>query len=152
MRGGVANAKSLPAEFLDEMYAVGVRQCHYRGFISIIRHMFALRYSRRVRQHQSSGVAHLRRTRLVTRWRPPGDAQCDRRFTDQNGSGRRLFATSYLFGAPLDRGDARNYVSGGPLGDAIMFAMLTALPGILLSRIGLILYDRYTKSESTRPR
>jgi hypothetical protein len=41
---------------------------------------------------------------------------------------RRLFATSYLFGAPLDRGDGRKYVSGGPLGDAMMFAMLTALP------------------------
>jgi len=38
----------------------------------------------------------------------------------------RLFATTYLFGAPVDRKGRRNYVTGGPIGDAIMFAMLTA--------------------------
>ena len=41
---------------------------------------------------------------------------------------RRLYATSYLFGAPQDHSGRRNYVSGGPLGDVIMFAVLTARP------------------------
>jgi hypothetical protein len=39
---------------------------------------------------------------------------------------RNLFATAHLFGAPFDRGDGREYLSGGPLGNAILFAMLTA--------------------------
>ena len=39
-----------------------------------------------------------------------------------------LYATAYLFGAPLDREDRRGFVTGGPLGDAILFAMLTAQP------------------------
>lgn len=38
------------------------------------------------------------------------------------------WATAYLFGAPVDRGGARNFALGGPLGDAILFAMLTARP------------------------
>jgi hypothetical protein len=38
----------------------------------------------------------------------------------------RLLRTVHLFGAPLERGDRRQFVSGGPIGDAIMFAMLTA--------------------------
>jgi hypothetical protein len=49
--------------------------------------------------------------------------------TRQHGdaaSFRRLFATGALFGAPLRRGDASQFVTGGPIGDAIMFAMLTA--------------------------
>lgn len=37
-----------------------------------------------------------------------------------------LYATAQLFGAPLDEDGRRTYVTGGPLGDAIMFAMLTA--------------------------
>jgi len=41
---------------------------------------------------------------------------------------RRLFATAHLCGAPVSRGDRREYVSGGPLGNAILFAMLTT-PG-----------------------
>ena len=41
MRGGVANSHSLPDAFLKDMYAIGVRPWHYRGFISIIRNMFA---------------------------------------------------------------------------------------------------------------
>jgi len=36
-----------------------------------------------------------------------------------------LFATSWLFGAPSDREGERHYGTGGPLGDAILFAMLT---------------------------
>ena len=39
---------------------------------------------------------------------------------------RRLFATAHIVGAPLDRGGRRQYVSGGALGNAILFAMLTA--------------------------
>jgi hypothetical protein len=38
---------------------------------------------------------------------------------------RRLFATAHLCGAPVDRGGRREYISGGPLGNAILFAMLT---------------------------
>jgi hypothetical protein len=39
---------------------------------------------------------------------------------------RSLCATAHLGGAPLSRADRLNYVTGGPLGDAIMLAMLTA--------------------------
>ncbi len=38
------------------------------------------------------------------------------------------YATAHLFGAPLDRDDAREYVSGGPIGNALLFALLTAQP------------------------
>jgi hypothetical protein len=41
---------------------------------------------------------------------------------------RALYATAHLFGAPLDADGSRTYVVGGPLGDAILFAMFTALP------------------------
>jgi hypothetical protein len=36
-----------------------------------------------------------------------------------------LWATAHLFGAPLDEGGTRTYATGGPIGDAILFAMLT---------------------------
>lgn len=39
---------------------------------------------------------------------------------------RELFATAYGWGAPYRRDGQLNFVTGGPLGDAIMFAMLTA--------------------------
>ena len=39
-----------------------------------------------------------------------------------------LYRTAYLIGSPLERGGLRNYVCGGPLGNAILFAMLTARP------------------------
>lgn len=42
---------------------------------------------------------------------------------------RRLVASSYLAGAPLRTGDRLEFVTGGPLGNAILFAMLTAGPG-----------------------
>ena len=41
---------------------------------------------------------------------------------------KQLYRTSVLFGAPLHLGDDWEYVSGGPLGNAIMLAMLTAVP------------------------
>lgn len=37
-----------------------------------------------------------------------------------------LYATAHLFGAPFDENGRRTYATGGPLGDAILFAMLTA--------------------------
>jgi hypothetical protein len=37
-----------------------------------------------------------------------------------------LYATAHLFGAPLDEDGVRTYTTGGPIGDAILFAMLTA--------------------------
>jgi hypothetical protein len=40
-----------------------------------------------------------------------------------------LYRTADLFGAPLDRGAGRRFVTGGPLGNAILLAMLTAGPG-----------------------
>lgn len=39
-----------------------------------------------------------------------------------------LWATTSLFGAPVDRDGRRNFALGGPLGDALMFALLTARP------------------------
>lgn len=45
---------------------------------------------------------------------------------------RALFASAHLCGAPLDRRSRRDYVVGGPLGNAILFAMFTALPEELL--------------------
>ena len=39
---------------------------------------------------------------------------------------RHLYATVELFGAPGERGGVRRYTSGGPIGNAILFAMLTA--------------------------
>ena len=38
---------------------------------------------------------------------------------------RRLLATAHLSGAPISRNGKCEYVSGGPLGNAILFAMLT---------------------------
>lgn len=40
----------------------------------------------------------------------------------------RLLRTFVLFGAPLERSGQSSFVSGGPLGNAIVLAMLTALP------------------------
>ncbi|MDA0991731.1 MAG: hypothetical protein O3A51_13395, partial [Verrucomicrobia bacterium] len=40
----------------------------------------------------------------------------------------RLYATAHVWGAPIERQDRLNFVTGASLGDAIMFAMLTALP------------------------
>jgi pimeloyl-ACP methyl ester carboxylesterase len=37
MRGGVADANSVPAALMKEMYAVGNRPGHYRAFISLLR-------------------------------------------------------------------------------------------------------------------
>ncbi|MBX3213858.1 MAG: hypothetical protein KF850_17600 [Labilithrix sp.] len=37
-----------------------------------------------------------------------------------------LYATAQLFGAPLEQDGTLTYATGGPIGDAILFAMLTA--------------------------
>lgn len=39
-----------------------------------------------------------------------------------------LYATAHLFGAPVSDAGGISFVTGGPLGDAILFAMLTAIP------------------------
>jgi len=39
-----------------------------------------------------------------------------------------LARTAYLMGAPVSRGDERFFITGGPLGNAIMLAMFTAQP------------------------
>lgn len=39
---------------------------------------------------------------------------------------RGVYATAHLFGVPVDTGNVRTYATGGPIGDAILFAMLTA--------------------------
>ena len=41
---------------------------------------------------------------------------------------RRLCGSAYLAGAPLQSGESLTFVTGGPLGNAILLAMLTALP------------------------
>jgi hypothetical protein len=40
----------------------------------------------------------------------------------------RMFATTHLFGAPIEQGGVLRFASGGPIGNAILFAMLTAAP------------------------
>ncbi len=39
---------------------------------------------------------------------------------------RRLYASAYLAGVPVDRADHRRFLTAGPLGNAILLAMLTA--------------------------
>jgi hypothetical protein len=48
------------------------------------------------------------------------------RANDDRDAFASLYATAHLFGAPFDEGGARTFATGGPLGDAILFAMLTA--------------------------
>ena len=39
---------------------------------------------------------------------------------------RQIYATAYLTGAPITRRGKCNWITGGPIGDAILFAMFTA--------------------------
>ena len=41
---------------------------------------------------------------------------------------RELYRTAALFGVPVARGEGRRFVTGGPIGNAILLAMLTAGP------------------------
>jgi hypothetical protein len=44
------------------------------------------------------------------------------------------YATANLFGAPRSHAGTTSHVTGGPIGDAILFAMMTALPAPALAR------------------
>ena len=48
------------------------------------------------------------------------------RANDDRETFASLYATAHLFGAPSDGPANRTFATGGPLGDAILFAMLTA--------------------------
>ena len=48
------------------------------------------------------------------------------RANDDHDAFGSLYATAHLFGAPFDERETRTFATGGPLGDAILFAMLTA--------------------------
>ncbi|NOY75546.1 MAG: hypothetical protein GXP32_07110 [Kiritimatiellaeota bacterium] len=50
-----------------------------------------------------------------------------RMFNDRNLH-KKLCASLYLAGAPAENGDSLHFVTGGPIGNAIIFAMLTARP------------------------
>jgi hypothetical protein len=41
---------------------------------------------------------------------------------------KQVYATAHLAGVPVDGPEGRSYVTGGPLGSAILFSMLTAMP------------------------
>lgn len=56
------------------------------------------------------------------------------RANDDRDAFASLYATAHLFGAPFDEGATRTFATGGPLGDAILFAMLTAPRGAALTR------------------
>ncbi len=48
---------------------------------------------------------------------------------------KKLYATTYLFGVPYCSKGKRGYVTGGPLGTAILFSVLTALPESTLRKL-----------------
>jgi hypothetical protein len=50
------------------------------------------------------------------------------RLLDDRAWGVRLMRTAQLFGAPYARGVGESFATGGPLGDAILLAMLTTAP------------------------
>lgn len=56
------------------------------------------------------------------------------RANDDRDAFASLYATAHLFGAPFDEGTTRTFATGGPLGDAILFAMLTAPRSAQLAR------------------
>jgi hypothetical protein len=64
---------------------------------------------------------------------PTGFALASSRAHTDRERYRAYYATAHLFGVPVDRVDAngqrtRNFATGGPIGDALMFALLTAQP------------------------
>ena len=56
------------------------------------------------------------------------------RANDDRDAFASLYATAHLFGAPFDEAATRTFATGGPLGDAILFAMLTAPRAATLTR------------------
>jgi hypothetical protein len=63
-----------------------------------------------------------------------GFALAGARIHDDPALYTELYRTADLFGAPRTSGESRRFVSGGPLGDAILLAMLTARPLASLSQ------------------
>ncbi len=57
------------------------------------------------------------------------------RMNDDEDAFGSLYATAHLFGAPFDEKSTRTFATGGPLGDAILFAMLTAPRSRALGRL-----------------
>lgn len=57
---------------------------------------------------------------------PTGFAIAGSRMHGDRDAFRRLFATAYAWGAPVEIDGRLHFVTGGPLGDSILFAMLTA--------------------------
>jgi len=57
---------------------------------------------------------------------PTGFMIAGTRVHDDYGLFRKLYSTAYLCGSPCDSGDRRNFATGGHIGNAIMFAVLTA--------------------------
>lgn len=57
-----------------------------------------------------------------------GFALAGARIHDDREWFERFVATAHLFGAPVEYRGARQHALGGPLGDALMFALLTAQP------------------------
>jgi hypothetical protein len=48
---------------------------------------------------------------------------------------RTLYASAHLMGMPVDGDARRNFVAGGPIGQAILFAMMTAAPITMLPKL-----------------
>jgi len=57
---------------------------------------------------------------------PTGFALEDARMYGDRAYFRKLYATAHLFGAPTVSRKRVNFTTGGPLGNALLFAMLTA--------------------------
>ena len=56
----------------------------------------------------------------------PGFALAGARATGDRELFTALYRTTELFGVPVDRGEGRRFATGGPLGNALLLAMLTA--------------------------
>lgn len=59
---------------------------------------------------------------------PTGFTIAGSRIYDDYHIFRRLYSTAYLCGAPYDSDGKRHFITGGHIGNAILFAMLTATP------------------------
>ena len=57
-----------------------------------------------------------------------GFALATTRMTGDRASFSHLYRTVSLFGMPANAGGSRRYATGGPIGNALLFAMLTARP------------------------
>ena len=68
---------------------------------------------------------------------PTGFMIAGTRIFDDRDYFKQLYRTSVLFGAPLKSGEDWEYVTGGPLGNAVMFAMLTAVPADVFDGQGI---------------